>query len=141
MREIADVHRELYAEAAELYGENIRPKIEKCLDVTDGEVADAAAAREALRARADEALGAHRLLLVPTLAFVAPPADVHEIGERASFVQLHVSVQRARLAVACASGGSRSTACRRRCSSWAVRATMRSCSVRGWRWRPACTLT
>ena len=87
MREIADVHRELYAEAAELYGENIRPKIERCLDVTDGEVADAADAREALRARADDALGAHRLLLVPTLAFVAPPADVHEIGERGSFVQ------------------------------------------------------
>jgi aspartyl-tRNA(Asn)/glutamyl-tRNA(Gln) amidotransferase subunit A len=87
MREIADVHRELYAEAAELYGENIRPKIERCLEVGDGEVADAAHAREELRRRADEALGDRRLLLVPTLAFVAPAADVDEIAERGSFVR------------------------------------------------------
>ena len=33
MREVADVHRELYAEHAELYGENIAPKIERCLAV------------------------------------------------------------------------------------------------------------
>ncbi len=87
MREVADVHRELYAESSELYGENIRPKIERCLDVGDGEAADATRARELLRERADEALGALNLLLVPTLAFVAPPANVDEIGERASFVQ------------------------------------------------------
>ena len=37
MREIADVHRELFAEHAELYGENIRPKIERCLEITDAE--------------------------------------------------------------------------------------------------------
>ena len=33
MREVADVHRDLYAEYAELYGDNIRPKIERCLEV------------------------------------------------------------------------------------------------------------
>jgi aspartyl-tRNA(Asn)/glutamyl-tRNA(Gln) amidotransferase subunit A len=87
MREIADVHRELYAEGAELYGDNIRPKIERCLAVSDGEVAEAARAREALRAEAELAFGEHRLLLTPTLAFVAPAADVDEIGKRASFVQ------------------------------------------------------
>jgi Asp-tRNA(Asn)/Glu-tRNA(Gln) amidotransferase A subunit family amidase len=87
MREIADVHRELYAEQAELYGDNIRPKIERCLAVSDAEVAEAVRAREALRAEAELAFGEHRLLLAPTLAFVAPPADVDEIGERASFVQ------------------------------------------------------
>ena len=37
MREVGDVHRELYPENAELYGENIRGKIERCIDVTDGE--------------------------------------------------------------------------------------------------------
>ena len=37
MREVADIHRELYAEHGELYGENLRPKIERCLDVTDAE--------------------------------------------------------------------------------------------------------
>src|SRR5206468_883397 len=45
LREVADVHRELYAEQAELYGENIRPKIERCLAVTDAEAAAAAEAR------------------------------------------------------------------------------------------------
>jgi aspartyl-tRNA(Asn)/glutamyl-tRNA(Gln) amidotransferase subunit A len=87
MREIADVHRELYAEAADLYGENIRPKIERCLEVSDAEVAEAVRARDALRADAERALGEQRLLLTPTLGFVAPPADVDEIGERGSFVQ------------------------------------------------------
>jgi aspartyl-tRNA(Asn)/glutamyl-tRNA(Gln) amidotransferase subunit A len=86
LREIADVHRELYAESSELYGENIRPKIERCLAVEDAEVAAAAAARESLRAEAEAALGGHRLLMAPTLAFVAPPADVDEIAERGSFV-------------------------------------------------------
>jgi aspartyl-tRNA(Asn)/glutamyl-tRNA(Gln) amidotransferase subunit A len=87
MREIADVHRELYAEAADLYGENIRPKIERCLEVSDAEVAEAVRARDALRADAERTLGEQRLLLTPTLGFVAPPADVDEIGERGSFVQ------------------------------------------------------
>ena len=87
MREIADVHRELYEESSELYGENIRPKIERCLAVSDAEVAEAAHARDSLRGEADRALGDHRLLLTPTLAFVAPPADVDEIGVRGSFVQ------------------------------------------------------
>jgi aspartyl-tRNA(Asn)/glutamyl-tRNA(Gln) amidotransferase subunit A len=87
MREIADVHRELYDESAELYGDNIRPKIERCLAVQDGELAAAARARELYREQAEEALGANRLLVVPTTAFVAPPADVDEIERRGSFVQ------------------------------------------------------
>ena len=87
MREIADVHRELYAEADELYGENIRPKIERCLAIADPEVAEAIHARDALRAEAERALGSRRLLLTPTLAFVAPSADVDEVAARASFVK------------------------------------------------------
>jgi aspartyl-tRNA(Asn)/glutamyl-tRNA(Gln) amidotransferase subunit A len=87
MREIADVHRELYAEADELYGENIRPKIERCLAIGDPEVAEAMHARDALRAEAERALGSRRLLLTPTLAFVAPSADVDEVAARASFVK------------------------------------------------------
>ena len=42
MSEIAGVHRELYAEHADLYGENIVPKIERCLAVPDSEAAAAA---------------------------------------------------------------------------------------------------
>ena len=44
MREVADIHRGLYAEHAELYGENIRAKIELCLAVTDAEAEAGAAA-------------------------------------------------------------------------------------------------
>jgi aspartyl-tRNA(Asn)/glutamyl-tRNA(Gln) amidotransferase subunit A len=87
MREIADVHRELFAENAELYGDNVRPKIERCLEVADADVAHGVEARAAFRQAADAALGGHRLLIAPTLAFVAPPADIDEISERGSFVQ------------------------------------------------------
>src|SRR5919109_447115 len=37
-REVADVHRDLFAEHRELYGTNVRTKIERCLAVTDEEV-------------------------------------------------------------------------------------------------------
>ena len=37
MREVADVHRELYAENGELYGEELAVKIERCLAVSDAE--------------------------------------------------------------------------------------------------------
>lgn len=87
MREIADVHRELFAENADLYGDNVRPKIERCLEVTDAEVATAVDARAAVREVAESVLGTRRLLVAPTLAFVAPPADIDEIAERGSFVQ------------------------------------------------------
>jgi aspartyl-tRNA(Asn)/glutamyl-tRNA(Gln) amidotransferase subunit A len=87
MREIADVHRELYAENAELYGDNIRPKIERCLAVSDDEAARAAAAREEYRERALEALGDADILLTPTLGFVAPPADIDEITSRVHFIR------------------------------------------------------
>ncbi len=87
MREVADVHRDLYAEYAELYGDNIRPKIERCLEVTDAEVAAASASRARYEQLALDALGDAELLLTPTLAFVAPPADVDEIATRADFVR------------------------------------------------------
>jgi aspartyl-tRNA(Asn)/glutamyl-tRNA(Gln) amidotransferase subunit A len=87
MREIADVHAELYAESSDLYGDNIRPKIERCLAVVDREVDAAATRRDELRDAAETALGEHRLLLTPTLGFVAPPADVDELATRGSFVR------------------------------------------------------
>jgi Asp-tRNA(Asn)/Glu-tRNA(Gln) amidotransferase A subunit family amidase len=87
MREIADVHSELYAEQGELYGENVRPKIELCLDVTDADAAAAAAARTGYAVQALEALDGFDLLLTPTLAFVPPPADVDEIAARTSIIR------------------------------------------------------
>ena len=52
MREVADVHRALFPGNEELYGENVRGKIERCLAVTDAE----AAAAERERARVPRAL-------------------------------------------------------------------------------------
>ena len=52
MREVADVHRDLFAESADSYGENVRAKIERCLALTDAEVDDAADRRDAYRERA-----------------------------------------------------------------------------------------
>jgi aspartyl-tRNA(Asn)/glutamyl-tRNA(Gln) amidotransferase subunit A len=87
MREVADVHRGLYAEQPELYGENIRPKIERCLAVGEAEAAAAGAARIAYERDALAALEGLDLLLTPTLAFVAPPADVDEIAMRESMIR------------------------------------------------------
>jgi aspartyl-tRNA(Asn)/glutamyl-tRNA(Gln) amidotransferase subunit A len=84
MREVADVHRELYAENGELYGENIRGKIERCLATTDAEYAEAVAARERHRERAEAALDGFDLLVAPTLSVPPPPADVVEVEVRAA---------------------------------------------------------
>jgi aspartyl-tRNA(Asn)/glutamyl-tRNA(Gln) amidotransferase subunit A len=87
MREVGDVHRELYAEHAELYGENIRPKIERCLAVTDAEHAAATAARAEYGRRALAALEGLDVLLTPTLGFVPPPAGVDELATREGFIR------------------------------------------------------
>jgi Asp-tRNA(Asn)/Glu-tRNA(Gln) amidotransferase A subunit family amidase len=81
-REVADVHRELYAENAELYGENIRGKIERCLAVSDGEYEAALRARASHAERAAEALAGFDLLLCPVLSVPVPPADVDEVAIR-----------------------------------------------------------
>ncbi len=82
MREVGDVHRELYPEHAELYGENVSPKIERCIAVTDGEAAAATSARDAYRERMSAAFEQFDVVLTPTLAVVAPPADIDEIAAR-----------------------------------------------------------
>jgi aspartyl-tRNA(Asn)/glutamyl-tRNA(Gln) amidotransferase subunit A len=87
MREVADVHRELYAEQADLYGENVRPKIERCLAVADTEAAAAASARAAYEQAALAALEGFDLLLTPTLALVPPAADVDELAVRESIIR------------------------------------------------------
>ena len=74
-REVADVHRELFAEEADLYGEDLRIKIERCLAVGDAEVAAAARARDAYRERVAELTDGLDLVLTPTLPVVAPPLE------------------------------------------------------------------
>jgi aspartyl-tRNA(Asn)/glutamyl-tRNA(Gln) amidotransferase subunit A len=72
-REVADVHRELFAENADLYGEDVRLKIERCLTVRDSEVERAGRLRAEYRERAEQALEGLDLILTPTLPIVAPP--------------------------------------------------------------------
>jgi aspartyl-tRNA(Asn)/glutamyl-tRNA(Gln) amidotransferase subunit A len=72
MHEVADVHRELFAENAELYGEDVRIKIELCLAVTDAEADAATDRRERYRDAMEDALDGVDLLVTPTLPQVAP---------------------------------------------------------------------
>ena len=78
MREVADVHRELYAENADLYGANVAAKLDLCLAVTDAEYEAGLRARAAYRERLCELFDDVDLLLTPTLPFVAPPAGQDE---------------------------------------------------------------
>ena len=88
MREAADVHRALFPGNEELYGENVRGKIERCLRVTDAEAAAAAREREEYRERVEQALAGIDLLVTPTVPFVAPPADIDELEIRGQATSL-----------------------------------------------------
>ena len=48
-REVAEVHRDLFAEHGELYGANVRWKVERALEVTDEECEESVAARHQYR--------------------------------------------------------------------------------------------
>jgi aspartyl-tRNA(Asn)/glutamyl-tRNA(Gln) amidotransferase subunit A len=82
MREVADVHRDLFREHAARYGENVRIKVERCLAVTDDELEEGLRGRETYRERCLERLEGVDLLLTPTVPFVAPPADTDELTIR-----------------------------------------------------------
>jgi aspartyl-tRNA(Asn)/glutamyl-tRNA(Gln) amidotransferase subunit A len=82
MREVADVHRELFAEHPDEYGADVRTKIEKCLRVTDGEYEAGLRSREEYRERALEALEGFDLLLTPAMPVLPPPLGAPELGVR-----------------------------------------------------------
>ncbi len=82
MREAADVHRVLFPGNEELYGENVRGKIERCLRVTDAEAAAAERERAKYRERFLEAAAGVDLVVTPTVLLVAPPADADELALR-----------------------------------------------------------
>lgn len=88
MREVADVHRALFRGNEELYGDNVRGKIERCLRVGDAEAAAAARERARYRERFAEVVSGLDLLLTPTVPFVAPPAEVDELEIRADGTSL-----------------------------------------------------
>ena len=84
MHEVADVHRDLYAENGDLYSAEVAVKIERCLAVTDADARIAARARDEFRRAAESALQGYDLLLTPTLSTVAPPTGIGdaELRER-----------------------------------------------------------
>ena len=88
MREVADVHRALFPGNEELYGENVRGKVERCLRVGDSEAAAAERDRAEYRKVVVEAVGDLDLVVTPTVPFVAPPADVDELEIRAGGTSL-----------------------------------------------------
>lgn len=88
MHEVAGVHRELFAEHRDLYGETVRVKVERCLAIGDEEAAEAAHERESYRERCLEALAEADLLLTPTLVSVAPPIGIGDLRMRAGMIRL-----------------------------------------------------
>ncbi len=87
MREVADVHRGLYPEHAESYGESVRIKLERCLQVTDGEYEGALRRRAEYRELSLEALAGLDLLLTPTLSCVAPPRGIGDLALRETLIR------------------------------------------------------
>ncbi|HKC78116.1 MAG TPA: amidase [Gaiellaceae bacterium] len=82
MREVADVHRPLFPGNEELYGENVRGKIERALAVSDGDAAAGERERAEYRQLLADAVGGLDLVVTPTVAFVPPPADIDELEMR-----------------------------------------------------------
>jgi aspartyl-tRNA(Asn)/glutamyl-tRNA(Gln) amidotransferase subunit A len=87
MREVADVHRELYTEHADLYGEDVAVKIERCLDVSEAEANAAERARAEYRERAAAALDGFDLLLTPTVSCVAPRVGIGDAALREELIR------------------------------------------------------
>jgi len=78
MREVADVHRGLYAENADLYGAIVAAKVETCLAVTDGEYETGLRAQDRAREQAAELFEEVDLVVTPTLPLVAPATGQDE---------------------------------------------------------------
>jgi Asp-tRNA(Asn)/Glu-tRNA(Gln) amidotransferase A subunit family amidase len=90
MREAGDVHRDLFAEFADSYGDNVRTKIERCLTLTDGEYEAGLRSRAELAQQAEEALDGLDLIVTPTLASVAPKLPVDDLEIRADTIRFTI---------------------------------------------------
>jgi aspartyl-tRNA(Asn)/glutamyl-tRNA(Gln) amidotransferase subunit A len=90
MREVADVHGDLFAEFEDSYGENVRTKIERCLTVTDADYGRGLRARAEYTERAEAAIDGVDLLLTPTLGFVAPALPVDDLAIRERTIRLTI---------------------------------------------------
>jgi aspartyl-tRNA(Asn)/glutamyl-tRNA(Gln) amidotransferase subunit A len=88
MREVADVHRALFPGNEELYGDNVRGKIERALAVSDGEASAAERERAEYAERVAEALDGLDLVVTATVPFVPPAADIDELELRGATTSL-----------------------------------------------------
>jgi aspartyl-tRNA(Asn)/glutamyl-tRNA(Gln) amidotransferase subunit A len=88
MREAAESHSSLFPERAHAYGDNVRTKLERCLEVSDSEFETSLRRREEYRDRAAAALDGLDLLITPTLRFVAPAADRDDLDIRDEMIRL-----------------------------------------------------
>jgi Asp-tRNA(Asn)/Glu-tRNA(Gln) amidotransferase A subunit family amidase len=82
------VHRALFPDHAEEYGETVRTKIERCFETSDAEVATALRLRDEYRERCTELLEGFDLLVTPTVGFVPPTNDVDEREIRRGTIRL-----------------------------------------------------
>jgi aspartyl-tRNA(Asn)/glutamyl-tRNA(Gln) amidotransferase subunit A len=87
MREVAETHRGLFPEHADAYGENVRVKLDRCVRVTDADFEAGLRCLDEYRGRAAEAFAGLDLLVMPTLAFVAPPAVTDDRALRAAAIR------------------------------------------------------
>ena len=90
MREVADVHRDLFAEFADSYGDNVRTKVERCLALPDATYERGLTAREEIREQAASAIDGLDLVVTPTLGFVAPPLPVDDLEIREATIRLTI---------------------------------------------------
>jgi aspartyl-tRNA(Asn)/glutamyl-tRNA(Gln) amidotransferase subunit A len=88
MREVADVHRELFAEHGDLYGANVAAKLELCLAVTDAEYEAGLRGRARYREEMAQLFDEIDVLVTPTLPFVAPPLGRDERELRTQLTSL-----------------------------------------------------
>jgi Asp-tRNA(Asn)/Glu-tRNA(Gln) amidotransferase A subunit family amidase len=82
MREVADVHRDLYAEYGDLYGNDIALKIERCLEVAEAEAEAARRRRNEYRRQVETLTADLDLVLTPTTPVVAPPVEIGDLTLR-----------------------------------------------------------
>jgi aspartyl-tRNA(Asn)/glutamyl-tRNA(Gln) amidotransferase subunit A len=87
MREVADVHRDLYAEYAELYGENVAVKIERCLEVSEAEAKAAQRRRDDYHAEMECLTAGLDLVLTPTIPVVAPEVEIGDLKLRGTLTR------------------------------------------------------
>jgi aspartyl-tRNA(Asn)/glutamyl-tRNA(Gln) amidotransferase subunit A len=86
--EAAEVHRELFAQHADLYGENVRRKLEAAFAAGEAEIAASLAERESYRRLALEAFEGFDVLLTPTMPMVAPPVGIGDLALRERMISL-----------------------------------------------------